>query len=248
MGAWASLPSLPGSLLNWVWCKCWSMSQGFSYYWPWCCYDTPVHPTKASLLWSIGRGECSSQTCPYFSTPNIVFSLFVLDKKVLKYFKPSPSNAQPPNWVSPLHFRSSCESCCIWYPSHPSHAKRPTFDQLPHFPKPSPTCWTGKYKIDYGTVCLPIWGSILRPLLIRFDQQSSPPLGVMLSEYAGWHMAGVTRDKGVNAAQLPLHDYNLASISPHHICSSLSCLPCLSNSYVLHWVILLSRQMLKSEY
>ena len=108
--------------------------------------------------------------------------------------------------------------------------------------------WTGKYKIDYGTVCLPIWGSISRPLLIRFDQQSSPPLGVMLSEYAGWHMAGVTRDKGVNAAQLPLHDYNLASISPHHICSSLSCLPCLSNSYVLHWVILLSRQMLKSEY
>ena len=126
MGAWASLPSLPGSLLNWVWCKCWSMSQGFSYNWPWCCYDTPVHPTKASLLWSIARGECSSQTCPYFSTPNIVFSLFVLDKKVLKYFKPSPSNAQPPNWVSPLHFRSSCESCCIWYP-HPSHPPSTNF-------------------------------------------------------------------------------------------------------------------------
>ena len=31
---------------------------------------------------------------------------------------------------------------------------RPTIDQLPHFPKPSPTNWTGKYKIDYGTVCV----------------------------------------------------------------------------------------------
>ena len=94
---------------------------------------------------------------PYFSTLNIAFWLFVLDRKVLKNFKPSPSNAQSPNWVSPLHFRSSCESSCIWYPSHPSHpshATRPTIDQLPHFPKPSSTNWTGKYKIDYGTVCV----------------------------------------------------------------------------------------------
>ena len=33
-------------------------------------------------------------------------------------------------------------------------SERPTIDQLPHFPKPSPTNWTGKYKIDYGTVCV----------------------------------------------------------------------------------------------